>query len=170
MRFDARIHQRLRVARLVSFVVTEPAETDQVEHDVLVELLSIVERDLQDAIRRFGIVAIDVEDRQLSHACDVSRINRRASGFWSGRESDLVVDDDVDRAASAITFETGKVQRFHHDTLSGESRITMQQDGQRKIDDLLARYTSLALHRVLCRTNHSLDNRIHSFEMAGIWR
>ena len=72
MRFHARVHQRLRVARFVSFVVTKPAKTDQVEHDVFVELLPVVERDLQRAISSFRIVAIDVEDRQLRHARDVS--------------------------------------------------------------------------------------------------
>ena len=35
-------------------------------------LLPVFERDLQHAIRGFGIVAIDVKDRQLCHTRDVS--------------------------------------------------------------------------------------------------
>ncbi len=72
MRFHARVHQRLRVAGFVSFVMTKPAKTDQIEHDVFVELLPVIERDLQRAIRCFRIVAVDVKDRQLRHARDVS--------------------------------------------------------------------------------------------------
>src|SRR5215213_169082 len=72
MRFDTRVHQRLRVTRLVSLVVTKPAETDQIEHNVFIEFLAIVERDLQHAIRGLRIVAVDMEDRQLSHARNVS--------------------------------------------------------------------------------------------------
>jgi len=71
MRFHARVHQRLRVARLVRLVVTESTKTDHVDHDVLVELLTIIERDLQHAIRGLGIVAVDMKDRQLRHARNV---------------------------------------------------------------------------------------------------
>ena len=71
MCLHARVHQRLRVAWFVGFVVTEPAKTDQIEHDVFVELLPVFERDLQNAIRCFRIVAVDVKDRQLRHSRDV---------------------------------------------------------------------------------------------------
>ncbi len=49
----ALIHQRLRVARLVGFVVAEAAEANHVQDHVLVELLPVIERDLQRAISRF---------------------------------------------------------------------------------------------------------------------
>jgi hypothetical protein len=61
MRFDARVHQRLRVARLVAFVVSETAETDQIERDVFVEFLPVIERDFDDAESRFRVVAVDVK-------------------------------------------------------------------------------------------------------------
>ncbi len=75
MGLDARIHQWLRVARLVSFVVTELAEPDHIKHHVFVELLTVIERDLQHTIGGFGIVTVDVKNRQLRHARDVSRID-----------------------------------------------------------------------------------------------
>ena len=46
---DALVHQRLRVARLVGLVVAVAAEAHQVDHHVLVEFHSEIERDLQHA-------------------------------------------------------------------------------------------------------------------------
>ena len=75
MRFDARIHQRLRVARLVAFVMTETAETDEIERHVFVIFLPIIERDLDDAVSGFGIVAVDVKNRRLRDLRRIGRIN-----------------------------------------------------------------------------------------------
>ena len=36
-----------------------------------------------------------------------------------GGEADLVVDDDVDRAAGAVTLELREIQRLGHDALAG---------------------------------------------------
>ena len=105
MCLHARVHQRLRVARFVGFVMTKPAKSNHIEHDVFIELLPVIERDLHRAISRFRIVAVDVKDRQLRHARDVGRVDRGASCFRRSRKSDLVVDDDVNRAAGAIAFE-----------------------------------------------------------------
>src|SRR5690348_3321925 len=168
MRFHARIHQRLRVARLVCLVVTETAEADEIEHDVFVELLPVIQSDLQHAIRGFGIVAVDMKDRQLRHARNVRRIDRRTSGFGRRGETDLVVDNDVNRAAGAITLETRKVQRLHHDALAGKRRIAVQQHRQREIDHLFAGRVALAQDLILRSTDHAFYRRIDCFEMARV--
>ena len=72
MRLHARVHQRLRVARLVGFVVTEFAEADYIQHDVFIELLPVIQRDSKGSEGGFRIVTIDVKDWQLRHARDVS--------------------------------------------------------------------------------------------------
>ncbi len=71
MCFHTRVHERLRVAWFISFVVTEPAKTDQIEHDVFVVLLPVFERDAQNAVRCFRVVAVDMKNRQLRHSRDV---------------------------------------------------------------------------------------------------
>ncbi len=145
MRFHARVHQRLRVAWFVSFVVAEFAKADDIQHHVFIKFLPVVERDLQRAISRFRIVAIDVKDRQLRHARNVGGIDRRAAGFGRSGKSDLVVDDDVNRAAGAIAAQAGEIQRFHHDALTGKSRVAMQQHRQRQIDHFFARQAQRGL-------------------------
>ena len=72
----ALIHQRLGVARFVSFVVAQAAKSDHVEHNILLILLAIVECDTQSPISGFRIVSIDMKDGRLGHARDVGRIDR----------------------------------------------------------------------------------------------
>ena len=47
-------------------------------HDVAVELLAELDRHLAGEGDRFGIVAVDVEDRRLDALSDVRRIGRGA--------------------------------------------------------------------------------------------
>ena len=103
MRLDARIHQRLRVARLVALVVSETAETDEIQHHIFVVFLTVIERDFDDAVSRFGVVAVDVKNRRLRDMRGVGRINRAARVFGRSRKTDLVVDNYMNRAARSIT-------------------------------------------------------------------
>ena len=169
MRFDARVHQRLRVARLVALVVPEAAEADHVEHHVLVELLPVVERDAQGPVGRLGVVAVDVEDGELRHARHVGRVDGRAPRLRRRGEADLVVDDDVDGAARAVAFQLGELQGLHHDALPGEGRVAVEQDGERAVNDLLARL-ALKLPRVLLGAHHALDHGVNEFEVARVGR
>ncbi len=104
MRADLLVHQRLGEGRLVAFVVAEAAIAEHVDDDRLVELLPELGRDLGRVDHRFRIVAVDVEDRRLDHLGDVGRIGRGARIARIGGEADLVVDDEMDRAAGAVAL------------------------------------------------------------------
>ena len=168
MRLDALVHQRLRVAGLVGFVVTQFSEADHVEHDVFLILLPVIQRDAQRAIGRFGILAVDVKDGQLGHAGDVGRVNRRAPGFRRGGKPDLIIDDDVNRAPGAIAAKLSKLQSLHHDALAGESGIAMQQHRQRAVHRFLALQIESHDQRILPRACHALDHGIDGFQMTGV--
>ena len=127
MGLHALVHQRLCVTRLVSFVVTEPAKSDHIQHDVLLILLAVVECDAQGAIGGFRIVSINMKDWRLGHARDVSRINRRAAFLRRSGKADLIVDNDVHRAARAIAAQLRELQSLHHDALSRERSVAVQQ-------------------------------------------
>ena len=68
---DALVHQRLGVARVVALVVAVAAVADHVDHDVLVELLAVRERQPGHPHAGLGVVAVHVEDRRLDHLGDV---------------------------------------------------------------------------------------------------
>ena len=113
---DRRIHLRLGEARLVALVVAEPAVAPHVDDDVAVEALPELGRHLAAEGDRLGIVAVDVEDRRLDALGDVGGVRRRAAELRAGREADLVVDDEMDRAAGAVAREGPEKLRHSHTT------------------------------------------------------
>ena len=107
---DLLVHQRLGDERLVLLVVAELPEADHVNHDILLELLAEVERELGHILHRLRVVGIDVEDRCLDHLRDICAIDRGTRiTRVRGREADLVVHDNVHRAARAVAARPGKV-------------------------------------------------------------
>ena len=102
LRLNLPIHQWLRIARIVAFVVAVLAIADQVDHHVLVETLPVIVGNLRRANARFRIVAVDVKHRRLHRQRDIRAIGRRSRLARIGGESDLVVDHQVDRAAGCI--------------------------------------------------------------------
>src|SRR6476620_1485284 len=114
MSFDSSIHYWLRVAWLIALVMTEAAKSNKVENNVLIELMPVSKRNLDDPIRGFRIVAIDVKYRRMSDLRSVRRIDRTAAKLRRGRESDLVIDNNVDRSAGPVSGEVRQLKRFHH--------------------------------------------------------
>jgi hypothetical protein len=62
---DPLVHHRLRVGRLVALVVTVAPVADQVDEDVLVELVAIRHREPHRRKARFGVIGVDVNDRDV---------------------------------------------------------------------------------------------------------
>jgi hypothetical protein len=100
----------------------------QIDRHVLLELLAELGGEPRHVHDRFRVVAIDVEDRRLDAARAVGRVGRRARIRRAGSEADLVVDDQVDRAAGAKAAQLGHLQALVHDALAGERRIAVQQE------------------------------------------
>ena len=127
MRADRLVHQRLGERRLVALVVAEAAVAEHVDHDRHLELLPELGRDLGGVHHRLGIVAVGVEDRRLDHLGDVGRIRRRAREARIGGEADLVVDDEMHRAAGAMAAQAGQAEAFRDHALAGERRVAGNQ-------------------------------------------
>ena len=139
---DRRIHQRLGEARLVALVVAEAAVAPHVDDDVAAEGLAELGRQLAAEGHRFRIVAVDVEDRRLDRLGDVRRIGRRARELRAGGEADLVVDDEMDRAAGAVAGQAGEAEAFGNDALPGKGGVAVEQDRQDGLALLVARAAS----------------------------
>jgi hypothetical protein len=128
---DLAVHQRLRQRRRVLLVVAELAETDDVDHHVLAELHAVVQRHLRSQHHGLGIVAVDVQHRRIDHLDHVRAVQRGAAvARVAGGETDLVVDDDMHRAAGGIATGLRQRQRLHHDALAGKGRVAMHQHRQ----------------------------------------
>src|SRR3546814_7710022 len=90
--------------------LAEAAIAPHVDHDIALELLAEVDRELAREGHRLGIVAVDVQDRRLNALGDVGRIGRRARELRAGRETDLVVDDEVDAAAGIVAADAREAE------------------------------------------------------------
>ena len=124
-------HQRLRVRRVVLLVVAEAPVADEVDHEVVAELRPVGERQPHGRQRRLGIVGVDVHDRHVESLGQVARVAGRAALGRIGRVADLVVRDQVERAARRVALERLQVQRLGDDALPRERRVAVNQDGQR---------------------------------------
>ncbi len=125
---DHVVHQRLRERGVVGLVVPAPAVADQVDDDVLLEGPAELEGLLGDAHDRFGVVAIDVEDRRLDGARDIGGVDAGACSGRCGGEADLVVDDHVNGAAGAVAAQLRQLERLGHNALPGEGGVTMHEE------------------------------------------
>ena len=153
---DDLVHQRLGDHRLVLLVVAELAEAVDVDDDILLEGLAIFDRDLGDQCNGFGIVTINVEDRRIDHLEDVGTVVARAVvARIGGGEAHLVVHHDVQHTAHTVTTGLREVEHFLVDTLTGNRRVTVNQD---RHDLLLAAFATTNLTGIHRTGNHRVDD------------
>ena len=119
--------------------------------------------DLGDVDDGLGVIAVDVEDRRLDHLRDVRAVGRGARVARVGGEADLVVDDEVDRAAGAVAAQAGEAEAFGDDALAGERRVAVDQQRHHRAA-ILARAVVL----VLLGAHLAEHDRVDDLEVAGV--
>ena len=155
-------HVRLRKSRLVRLIMPVASVTDDVDDHITAKGLPEIERQLRGVDHLHRAITVHMNDGGLDHFGHVRAVVRTPRILGLRCEADLVVRDDVNRAASLIAGQLREVQDLSHQSLTSESRITMQKQG----NDLLA--VLCVPKRTLTRTCHALDHRIHGFQMAWI--
>ena len=133
----------------------------QVDDDVLVEGLTEFEGEVGDSDDSLGIVAIDVEDRRLDHACDIGRVDARAAVSRGRREAHLVVDDHVHGAARAVALQLRQVERLRHHSLAGECRVAVQEQRE-DVEGLVA------WELILLGPDDAFEDGVDCLEVGGI--
>ena len=104
-RVDHCVHRGLRIARLVRLVMPVAAVAVEINHHVALELTAEFHRQLDYLRDRFRVLAVDVQDRALQHLRQVAGVGAAAVFVAVGGEADLVVGDDVQRAAGRIALK-----------------------------------------------------------------
>ena len=125
---DRLVHQGLGEGGLVALVVAVPPVAEHVDDDRLLELLPELGRHLGGEHHRFRIVAVDVEDRRLDHLGDVGGKRRGARVARIGGEADLVVDDEMHRAAGAVSAQTRQPEAFGDHALARKGGVARDQE------------------------------------------
>ncbi len=167
---DRLVHQRLGEGRLVAFVVTEAAIAEHVDDHRLVEGHAELGGNLGCKHHGFWIVAIDVEDRRFDHLRHIRRIRRRTREGRIGGETDLVVDDEMDRTGNAVALQARKAEALGHDALTGKGGIAVQQKRQNlgagcKRNHVVAGATG---QQILLGAGLAHDDRIDDFKVRRV--
>ena len=157
---DDRVHQRLRVGRLIKLVVTHLTVTNEVNDDITAELLTILGSDTEGVSNIVHGVGIDVEDGSADSSGNLGAVSA-GTGTIRGRcETDLVVDDNVDGATDRVVVEPLHLEALINDTLTSDGSITMHNNRHHGFAVL-----RFATEEVLLSTATALDARVDSLEM-----
>src|SRR5690606_10930466 len=99
MNTDAFVHQWLCQCRGILLVMTQFAEANDIDYDVMTELHAIVNRQLGNESNRFRIITVYVENGRFNHFDNVCTIQGRTHVAWIRTgEADLVINHDMNRA------------------------------------------------------------------------
>ena len=125
---DHLVHLGLRVGRLVGLVVAEAPVADEVDDRVVAELVAEGEGEAHRADAGGDVVGVDVDDRAVEALGEVGRPPRGARVVGIGGEADLVVLDEVQRAADRVAVQALQVERLRDDALRRERRVAVEHD------------------------------------------
>ena len=152
----------LSEAGFVPFVVAVAAVADEIEDNILMKALAEFEGQLNDGSGGERIVPIDVEDGEAERFSWSGAVASGAGVLGYCGKGDLVIDDNVDGAASAVALEAGEVEGFGDDALSNESAVSVNEDGDNffAFDGILA--------EALAGAGLAFDDGVDGFEMAGV--
>ena len=134
MGFDALVHARLRHRRLIRLVVPTSSITDQVNHNVFIELVAIVDRHLGHKHHRFRVVAVHMKNGRLHHLGDIRAVLGRARiRGLTGCEANLIVQHNMQRAAGPIGAGLRHLEGLHDHALTRKGGVTMDHDRHHRI-------------------------------------
>ena len=105
--FDTVVHERLGEIRLIAFIMAISAKGNQVDDDILAEFLTVFRGKPSNMHRRLRVFTLNVKYRSHEHFGYIGGITCGAGIFGKGGITDLVVDNDVDRAGRGIALQLG---------------------------------------------------------------
>jgi hypothetical protein len=135
-----------------------------IDDDVCAKLHPEADRQLRRKHHRVRVIGVDMQDRRVDRPRDVGSVERRSRiPGVRYRGSDLVVQNQVQRSADAITACLREIERFGHYPLGRERGIPVHQHRHHP----LAGAVRLA---ILQRARHAADDRRDAFQVRWIVR
>ena len=143
--------------------MTVATVADHVDHNVLLELLPEVERQLGHSNAGLGVIAVHMKNRGVDDPSHVRTVERTPVGFRLRGKADLVIDHQMQRAAGFVAFELGHVQRFRHDALADKGRVTVDEQRNHPLPLRVAQ-------TILFRPHHTFDDGVYCFQVRRVRR
>ena len=158
MILDDLVKQRLCKPRFVAFVMAIFAIAKQIDEDVALKLIAKLHSKADGVGHGFHIVAIDMEYWRLHHFGNVGAVDAGACVEVVGGETNLVVHHDMDGAAGFVAGELRHLYYLVHDTLAGDGRVAMDEDGSHFFKVALIAIVNLGAH-------DAFHHRVDGFEV-----
>ena len=127
------IHKRLGVTRVVAFVVSVTAIANEVDDHVFMELLAVIKCQTRNTHASFWVVSIHMENWRLNSFCNIAWILRRTRVLRRCGETNLVVDNDVNSSANAITTGVAHGKTFGNNSLTSKRSVAVHHDWQHAV-------------------------------------
>lgn len=102
--------------------------TNQIDDDIPAKVGSPLCSDIAHVHDGLGIIGIHVEDGSVDDASHVRAIWRRTGRTRIRRESNLIVDNDVDGSVGRVIRQVAQVERLVDHTLARECGIAVQKN------------------------------------------
>jgi hypothetical protein len=93
----------LSKGRLIAFVVSEAPITVHIDDHVALEFVAKIESEPNHLSHCLGIFAVDMENRNLEHLGHIRGIGAGSAFAWRSRETDLIIHNDMQRPADAVS-------------------------------------------------------------------
>ena len=85
--------------------MTPAPVANQIDQEVLLELLAVGPGHSCDGDTGFRIISIHMDDGHLKATCKVGSVERRARVAIISGETNLIIEDDMDRSADMVALE-----------------------------------------------------------------
>lgn len=131
------VHKRLGERRLISLVVAVLAVANKINNNIVLELGAPVRGKLTSKVDCLNIIGIDVENRRINGLGDVSAVSGGASKARVGRETDLVVDNEMNGTTCGEGRKRVEAKTFIHNALGGKRGIAVEQNAHSSAVSLL---------------------------------
>ncbi len=125
---DERVQIGLGKTRFVAFVMAVFAIAHHVDEHVGVELLAVLGSEFHCKNDRLRVVAVHVKHGRLHYLGDLRAVGAGTAFVPAGGEPDLVVDDEMDRAAGVVARQLAHLDDLVHEALVGQRGVTVDQD------------------------------------------
>ena len=159
---NAVIHLRLGEGGLVALIMAMAAIADDIQHHIRAKHHAEFGCQACAEHHRFRIIAIHMQDWRLDGFRHIGAVQAGIGMRRNGGEADLVIRDDMQRAAGAIANQLAHRQRFIDHALPRKGSIAMQQNAHHGTPAL-----DIARH-ILPRAYLARHHRVHRFQMRRI--
>lgn len=96
------VHQGLSEGWLIEFIVTVFSISNKINHDIMVEFLTIFSSNGENVMYILKTLSIDMEDRSIYGFCKIGSMVSRPSFAWNCCKTDLVINNDVNSSTDCV--------------------------------------------------------------------